>query len=72
MDVGSIKKEEEGEARERERIKHRNPCLSQKIIYYMYYIYYYNVCVSRTQFGVEGMELGGELWAGEEGEEWKL
>ena len=29
MDVGSIKKEE-GEARERERIKHRNPCLSQK------------------------------------------
>lgn len=30
------------------------------------------VCVSRTQFGVEGMELGGELWAGEEGEEWKL
>lgn len=46
--------------------------VTKKIIYYMYYIYYYNVCVSRTQFGVEGMELGGELWAGEEGEEWKL
>ena len=72
MDIGSIKKKkEEGEVRERE-LSTGILAFHKKIIYYMYYIYYYNVCVSRTQFGVEGMELGGELWAGEEGEEWKL